>query len=172
MPSPSDPSSGALDLLARWQAFSELQQRAFAFLAAEAIATGAEFEHSTEGAAQVLTRLGAGAPGYDDACTATTLERETCDVVHRLQSADRSRQGLEQVASVLETLRRLEAELTEETRRLPPLPAVESHVDAWIGELGQGISLSDWRRRFFEVLQGRDPGPRVPLPSTSDDELF
>jgi len=156
-----------LDLLARWQAFSEVQQRAFSFLAAEAIATGTAFESSTEGAALVLARLSSGSPD-----TGRTRE-ETFSVVHRLQSADRSRQGLEQVATVLETLRRLEAELTEEMRSLPPLPAVDAQVRRWVDELGQGLALADWRKRFTAVLEGRDPGPAVTAPSSScDDELF
>ena len=158
-----------LDLLARWQAFSELQQNAFAFLAAEAIATGQEFEDSTDGAAQILTRMGDGTVILDP----TQIQAETFSVVHRLQAADRSRQGLEQVASVLQTLRRLDAELVEAGGNHPPLPDMSAVATAWIEQLGGCVSLSDWRKRFNEALHGRDPGPRTPDPSDDiDDELF
>jgi hypothetical protein len=158
-----------LDLLARWQAFSEMQQRAFTFLAAEAIATGADFESSTEGAAQVLGRMGGSTSSTDTA----EIKAETYSVIHSLQSADRSRQGLEQVAAVLETLRRLEAELTEETRSYPPLPPVDEVVARWSRQLDECVTLSDWRRRFAAVLAGRDPGPRTQAASDScDEELF
>lgn len=158
-----------LDLLARWQAFSELQQNAFAFLASEAIATGEEFENSTSGAAQVLTRMGDTAIIVDPA----QIQAETYSVVHRLQAADRSRQGLEQVASVLVTLRRLEAELVQAAGDHPPLPDVANTSAQWIEQLGACVSLGDWRKRFNEALHGRDPGPRNPEPSADmDDELF
>ena len=158
-----------LELLARWKAFSELQQYAFAFLAAEALATGQEFEDSTDGAAQILTRMG------DDTVilNPAQIQAETFSVVHRLQAADRSRQGLEQVASVLETLRRLEAELVHAGSNQPPMPDVANVTAQWIAQLGDCVTLSDWRKRFNEVLHGRDPGPRVPEPSADlDDELF
>ena len=158
-----------LELLARWKAFSELQQNAFAFLAAEAIATGQEFEDSTDGAAQILTRMG------DDSVVQNPaqIQAETFSVVHRLQAADRSRQGLEQVASVLETLRRLEAELVDAGSSQPPMPNVGEVTTQWIAQLGDCVSLGDWRKRFNEALHGRDPGPRVPEPSADiDDELF
>ncbi|OAN54066.1 hypothetical protein A6A04_12535 [Paramagnetospirillum marisnigri] len=158
-----------LDLLARWQAFSELQQHAFAFLASEAIATGEEFENSTNGAAQVLSRMGDASVILDPA----QIQAETFAVVHKLQAADRSRQGLEQVASVLETLRRLEAELVEAGGELPPRPDVRDTSARWIAELGGCVSLADWRKRFNEALHGRDPGPRNPAESADiDDELF
>ncbi|EPY02374.1 hypothetical protein [Magnetospirillum fulvum] len=158
-----------LGLLARWQAFSELQQRAFSFLAAEALATGQEFENSTDGAAAVLGQMG----GRLDSTDPALLQAETFSVIQRLQSADRSRQGLEQVASVLETFRRLEAELVEETQRHPPLPPIHVVLETWSRQLSECISLSDWRRRFAAALDGRDPGPRYPAPAeTCDEELF
>ncbi len=158
-----------LDLLARWQAFSELQQNAFAFLAAEAIATGQEFEDSTDGAAQILTRMGDDTVILDPA----QIQAETFSVVHRLQAADRSRQGLEQVASVLETLRRLEVELVEAGSNHPPLPDMGSVATQWIEQLEGCVTLSDWRKRFNDALHGREPGPRNPEPSADiDDELF
>jgi len=157
------------ELLARWRAFSELQQNAFAFLAAEAIATGQEFEDSTSGAAQILTRMGDDTVILDPA----QIQAETFSVVHRLQAADRSRQGLEQVASVLETLRRLEAELVKAGGDHPPQPDIGDITTRWIDQLGQCVSLSDWRRRFNEALHGRDPGPRSPEPAADiNDELF
>jgi len=165
-----------LHLLARWQAFSELQQNAFAFLAAEAVATGAEFEDATDGAASLLTGMAeavaSGATATPE--TAEHLRSDTFRVIQRLQSADRSRQGLEQVASVLETFRRLEAELVEETSRdHPPLPPVDPVVDVWSQQLGESITLSDWRRRFSAALAGRDPGPRRPAPvDPLDEDLF
>jgi hypothetical protein len=159
-----------LERLARWRAFSELQQNAFAFLAAEAIATGQEFENSTEGAAMVLSRMGDASVIVDPA----QIQAETFSVVHRLQAADRSRQGLEQVASVLETLRRLEAELVEAGEPNCSLPDVSETTARWVEQLGECVTLADWRRRFNEALQGRDPGPREPQASSSDsdDELF
>ncbi len=158
-----------LDLLARWQAFSELQQHAFAFLASEAIATGEEFENSTSGAAQILSRMGDASVILDPA----QIQAETFSVVHRLQAADRSRQGLEQVASVLETLRRLEAELVEASGTQPQSSHAHAISSQWIEQLGSCVSLSDWRKRFNEALHGRDPGPRTPEPSAHmDDELF
>lgn len=158
-----------LELLARWKAFSELQQNAFAFLASEAIATGMEFENSTEGAAQILSRMGDTSVILDPA----QIQAETFSVVHRLQAADRSRQGLEQVASVLETLRRLEAELVAAGGTRSSSSDVGKISAQWIAQLGECVSLSDWRKRFNEALHGRDPGPRNPEPSTDiDDELF
>lgn len=158
-----------LGLLARWQAFSELQQRAFTFLAAEAIATGEEFENSTDGAAAVLGKMGECSETADP----VRLQAETFTVIERLQTADRSRQGLEQVASVLETFRRLEAELVEETQRHPPLPPIHVVLESWSRQLNESISLSDWRRRFAAALDGRDPGPRCSAPAeTCDEELF
>lgn len=158
-----------LGLLARWQAFSELQQRAFSFLAAEAVATGEEFECSTDGAAAVLGQMGR-ATGQNDPAQ---LQAETFAVIQRLQSADRSRQGLEQVASVLETFRRLEAELVAETQRHPPLPPIHVVIETWSQQLSESVTLSDWRRRFAAALDGRDPGPRNPAPTeTCDEELF
>ncbi|RAU22259.1 hypothetical protein CU669_09030 [Paramagnetospirillum kuznetsovii] len=157
-----------LELLARWQAFSELQQNAFAFLASEAIATGEEFENSTSGAAQVLSRMGDASVVLDPA----QIQAETFSVVHRLQAADRSRQGLEQVASVLETLRVLEADLVQAGGQ-PPLPDVADTTAQWIARLEGCVSLADWRKRFNLALHGRDPGPRNPEPSADiDDELF
>ncbi|MDO8608624.1 MAG: hypothetical protein Q7R40_18990 [Phaeospirillum sp.] len=162
-------NANLLELLARWKAFSELQQNAFAFLAAEAIATGQEFENSTDGAAQILSRMGDASVILDPA----QIQAETFSVVHRLQAADRSRQGLEQVASVLQTLRRLEAELVQAGGNHPPLPDVDKTANLWIEQLGECVSLGDWRKRFNEALQGRDPGPRNPEPSVDiDDELF
>jgi hypothetical protein len=163
--------SDLLELLARWQAFSELQQHAFAFLASEAIATGQEFESSTDGATQVLTRMGDASVIVDPA----QIQAETFSVVHRLQAADRSRQGLEQVASVLETLRRLEAELVAESGLHPQRPDVGAITQQWIEQLGQCVTLGDWRKRFNEVLHGRDPGPRTADSAAADDhddELF
>ncbi|CAA7618782.1 hypothetical protein [Magnetospirillum sp. SS-4] len=158
-----------LELLARWRAFSELQQNAFAFLAAEAIATGQEFENSTEGAAGILSRMGDASVVLDPA----QIQAETFSVVHRLQAADRSRQGLEQVASVLETLRRLEAELAERGGGDLALPDVTPTATEWIDQLGECVTLADWRKRFNEALHGRDPGPRNPAPADDgDDELF
>ncbi|SEH35508.1 hypothetical protein [Magnetospirillum fulvum] len=162
-------NAALLGLLARWQAFSELQQRAFTFLAAEAIATGEEFENSTDGAAAVLGQMGCAVAQSDPA----QLQAETFSVIQSLQSADRSRQGLEQVASVLETFRRLEAELVEETQRHPPLPPIQVVMETWSRQLSESVTLSDWRRRFAAALDGRDPGPRNPAPAeTCDEELF
>lgn len=153
-----------LDLLTRWQAFSELQQRAFAFLATEAMAAGQEFENSTEGAAQVMMKLG-GAAGADD------LRSETFAVVHRLQAADRSRQGLEQVASVLHTLKRQHAELLDATLPGAAPAEMEAMVESWIGDLAGGISLADWRRRLVDALMGHEPTAAAPQ-ADEDDELF
>lgn len=154
-----------LELLARWQAFSELQQRAFAFLATEAVGAGQEFERSTDGAAHVLTRIGQIAS--DDAAD---LQSETWAVVHKLQAADRSRQGLEQVASVLTTLKDLHEELGAETRASGSDPAIEAMVSAWIDPLSANVSLADWRRRLIDALHGRESAP-TPEPG-DDDELF
>jgi hypothetical protein len=145
-----------LDLLARWQAFSELQQRAFAFLAAEAMATGQEFESSTNGATQVLTSIG-GAAGEDP----RVLQAETWKVVHKLQAADRSRQGLEQVASVLSTLTRLHADLAADTRDLGlDLPPIAPFVEQAIAALADCVTLAEWRNRLVDALHGRESGRR------------
>ncbi|MEO0036272.1 MAG: hypothetical protein RLZZ501_2295 [Pseudomonadota bacterium] len=170
----SGDKAALLDLLARWQAFSVLQQHAFAFLAAEAVATGHEFEDATEGAAGVLAGMAANLGGSGDGAeAAATLRDDTFTVIGRLQAADRSRQGLEQVASVLETFRRLEAELVAETRAHPPLPPIGPVIDVWSRQLGECITLSDWRRRFTAALAGRDPGPRRPAcVEPQDEDLF
>lgn len=154
-----------LELLARWQAFSELQQRAFEFLAAEAVSTGQEFERSTDGATGVLTRIGQIAgDGAND------LRAETFQVVQKLQAADRSRQGLEQVASVLHTLRNQHAELVAATRATAHVPETEHMLNAWIESMAGNVNLADWRRRLVDALHGRAPSPP---PSTDDeDELF
>lgn len=153
-----------LELLARWEAFSELQQRAFEFLSAEAIATGQEFERSTDGATGVLTRIG-------QVHAADDLQARTFEVVQRLQAADRSRQGLEQVASVLDKLRAQHAELVEETRtaagRIPP----SADTSPWIEALAGTVCLADWRRRLVDALYGREP-VEVASTDTDDDILF
>ncbi|CAA7625223.1 hypothetical protein [Magnetospirillum sp. UT-4] len=154
-----------VDLLARWQAFSELQQRAFQFLAAEAVATGQQFENSTDGATAVLTSMGGGDGGSD-------LQAMTFEVVQKLQAADRSRQGLEQVASVLTTLRRLHAELLAATVAATPLPAAEPVVEAWIAALADTVCLADWRRRLIDALHGRESAPAGVAAQDEDDVLF
>jgi hypothetical protein len=156
-----------LELLARWQAFSELQQRAFEFLANEAIATGEEFERSTVGATSVLTRIGEIAGSQD---AAAQLQGETFTVVQKLQAADRSRQGLEQVASVLQTLRVQHAELVASTRATAHVPETEAMLDSWIESMASNVSLADWRRRLIDALHGREPTP--PSDVGGDEELF
>lgn len=152
------------NLLARWQAFSELQQRAFAFLAAEALATGEEFEKSTEGAAAVLTRIGGvSGGGVED------LQAETWAVVHKLQSADRSRQGLEQVASVLNTLKVQHTELVAATSHVGGITDPEAMLPEWIDAIAGNVSLADWRRRLVDALNGREPTAAA---ETGGDELF
>lgn len=155
-----------LELLARWQAFSELQQRAFEFLAAEAMATGQEFEHSTDGATSVLTRIGQ----FAGESAAGDLQAETFQVVQKLQAADCSRQGLEQVASVLQTLRQQHAELVASTRDTAHVPETEHMLNAWIDAMAANVNLADWRRRLVDALHGRAPTPLAP--TDGDDELF
>ena len=155
-----------LELLARWQAFSELQQRAFEFLAAEAVATGQEFEHSTDGATSVLTRIGQ----FAGESAAGDLQAETFQVVQKLQAADRSRQGLEQVASVLHTLRNQHAELVSATRDTAHVPETEHMLNAWIDSMASNVNLADWRRRLVDALHGRAPSPIAP--AADEDELF
>jgi hypothetical protein len=153
--------SRLLELLARWQAFSELQQRAFEFLASEAVATGQEFENSTDGAASVLVRIGQ---------VAGDLQSETFQVVQKLQAADRSRQGLEQVASVLTTLKKLHAELVLKTQETAHVPDTESMLNGWVDSLSGNVSLADWRRRLIDALHGREPVPAAA--GGDEDELF
>jgi hypothetical protein len=155
-----------LNLLAKWQAFSELQQRAFEFLAAEAIAAGNEFEHSTDGATGILTRIGQFAGEGE----AADLQSKTFAVVQQLQAADRSRQGLEQVASVLTTLRSQHASLAEFTRDAATLPDSTADFEAWVAALSDTVCLTDWRRRLTDALHGRPPS--LPLCASDDDELF
>ncbi|MBR9970667.1 hypothetical protein [Magnetospirillum sulfuroxidans] len=155
-----------IDLLAHWQAFSQLQQRAFEFLASEAIATGQEFEHSTAGATGVLTRIGQ----FAGESEAGELQARTNEVVQRLQAADRSRQGLEQVASVLTTLRRQHAALEEATQRHAQPPAVDDAVEQWIAALSENVSLADWRRRLIDALYGRESKTTIVV--DDDIELF
>lgn len=163
----SDETCGKLlELLSRWQAFSELQQRAFEFLAAEAMATGQEFEHSTDGATSVLTRIGQ----FAGESAAGDLQSETFQVVQKLQAADRSRQGLEQVASVLQTLRFQHAELVGATRDTAHVPETEAMLTAWIEAMAANVSLADWRRRLIDALHGREPTPAAPI--EDEDELF
>ncbi|MBX9635220.1 MAG: hypothetical protein K2X44_09585, partial [Magnetospirillum sp.] len=92
------------------------------------------------------------------------------EVVQQLQAADRSRQGLEQVASVLQTLRVQHAELVNATRDTAHVPATDAMLNAWIESLGSNVSLADWRRRLMDALHGREPTP--PAPTGDDDELF
>lgn len=155
-----------LDLLAQWQAFSQLQQRAFEFLASEAMATGQEFEESTAGATAVLTRIGEFAGESESG----ELQSSTFEIVHRLQSADRSRQGLEQVASVLTTLRSQHAELELITRRCAETPAAVDSLETWIEALSGNVSLADWRRRLVDALHGRQARPAQE--AQDDMELF
>lgn len=161
-------SASMLDLLGLWQAFSQLQQRAFEFLALETLATGQEFENSTMGATVLLNRVGQVAPGGGEA----GLKAETNAIIERLQSADRSRQGLEQVASVLYTLRRQHAELEALTQGAarPVLP--DAAAQSWIDALAQDITLADWRRRLVDALNGIAV-TSTELTTTNDDiELF
>lgn len=154
-----------LELLARWQAFSELQQRAFQFLSAEAVATGLEFEHSTDGATQVLTRIGQ----FSGESAAGDLQSETFQVVQKLQAADRSRQGLEQVASVLTTLKQLHAELVLKTQETAHVPDTDAMLNGWVESLAGNVSLADWRRRLIDALHGRESSPAE---ECCEDELF
>ncbi|HLO77262.1 MAG TPA: hypothetical protein VK196_12480 [Magnetospirillum sp.] len=156
-----------LELLARWQAFSELQQRAFEFLAAEAVATGQEFEHSTDGATGVLTRIGQLAADGDSG----ELQQETFQVVQKLQAADRSRQGLEQVASVLQTLQLQHADLVNATRETAHVPETDAMLSSWIDAMAANVNLADWRRRLVDALHGREPSPAAAA-TEEDDELF
>lgn len=144
-------NTSLLQLLAHWQAFSQLQQRAFEFLAAEAMATGQEFENSTAGATGVLIRIGQ----FAGESEAGELQVQTNEVVHRLQAADRSRQGLEQVASVLTTLRRQHEELEAQTRHCAHAPTGDTVTAQWIEALSQNVTLADWRRRLIDALNGR-----------------
>lgn len=159
----SESENKLLELLARWEAFSELQQRAFEFLAAEAIATGQEFERSTDGATGVLTQL---------SDTTSDLQAQTFEVVQRLQAADRSRQGLEQVASVLTALRQQHAELVNASRevagRIHPGPA----LDLWIEALAGNVCLADWRRRLVDALHGREPTHAPGAPAEEEDDVL
>lgn len=155
-----------LELLARWQAFSELQQRAFEFLANEAVATGQEFEQSTDGATSVLTRIGQ----FSGERAAGELQAETFQVVQKLQAADRSRQGLEQVASVLQSLRGQHAELVQATRDTAHVPDTERMLNDWIEAMAANVTLADWRRRLMDALHGRPPSPAAH--AEEDDELF
>lgn len=154
-----------LELLARWQAFSELQQRAFEFLAAEAVATGQEFEHSTDGATSVLTRIGE----FSGESAAGDLQAETFKVVQKLQAADRSRQGLEQVASVLTTLRQQHAELVDSTRATAHVPETEAMLAGWIEAMSATVTLADWRRRLVDALNGRESAPAE---ENNEDDVF
>lgn len=155
-----------LELLARWQAFSELQQRAFEFLAAEAVATGQEFEHSTDGATHVLTRIGQ----MSGNTAASDLRAETFQVVQKLQAADRSRQGLEQVASVLNALKNLHGGLILATQETAHVPDTESMLNGWIDSLAGNVSLTDWRRRLVDALRGRPPAAAAEY--CDEGELF
>lgn len=146
-------NASLMELLAHWQAFSQLQQRAFEFLASEAMATGQEFENSTAGATGVLIRIGQ----FAGESEAGELQVQTNEVVHRLQAADRSRQGLEQVASVLTTLRRQHEELEAQTRHCAHAPMGDTVTAQWIEALSQNVSLADWRRRLIDALNGRTP---------------
>lgn len=151
-----------LELLARWEAFSELQQRAFEFLSAEAIATGQEFERSTDGATGVLTHIGETGGAGD-------LQAKTFEVVQKLQAADRSRQGLEQVASVLDTLRAQHADLVAETRAAAGRIDPPADAALWIEALAGTVCLADWRRRLVDALHGREP---TPAPCNDDDDVL
>ncbi|MGE5516157.1 MAG: hypothetical protein ACM31D_10090 [Bacteroidota bacterium] len=160
-----DTCTRLLELLARWQAFSELQQRAFEFLATEAMTTGQEFERSTDGATGVLTRIGQTSSG-----SAADLQSETFQVVQKLQAADRSRQGLEQVASVLTTLRQQHAELLSATRATAHVPETEAMLAGWIEAMSANVTLADWRRRLVDALNGRESAPAAPC--EDEDVLF
>ncbi len=152
------------ELLLRWQAFSELQQRAFAFLANEALESGREFENSTEGATAILAQLGGGSDG--------DMQAEIWAVVSRLQAADRSRQGLEQVASVLTTLKQQHADLVDLTKSaVMPLTA-EAMTEEWIRAIAANICLVDWRRRLEDALHGREPCLAPDSACSVEDELF
>lgn len=154
-----------LELLARWEAFSELQQRAFEFLSAEAIATGQEFERSTDGATGVLARM--------STCEgAGELQAKTFEVVQKLQAADRSRQGLEQVASVLNTLRGQHAELVDSTRTAVGRITPSADMALWIEALAGTVCLADWRRRLVDALHGREPTHAPSGAAIDEDELF
>ena len=154
-----------MDLLSHWQTFSELQQLAFEFLAAEAIAVGQEFESSTDGATQVLTQFG----NHDSAADGNTMSK-VFTVVQQLQAADRSRQGLEQVASVLTTLRSEHAALVQATQTASGLRPAGEMQEHWINAMASNISLTDWRRRLVNALNGIE---NVDVePDDCEDELF
>jgi len=152
--------------LACWVAFSLLQQRTFAFLSTEATSFGQDFENSTEGATRVLTRINDLARFVDGG----DIQHETWAVVHQLQAADRSRQGLEQVASVLNTLGILHSDLVTASDSPADMPKAEEMTEKWITALVANVSLADWRRRLDDALHGRAPSAAAPI--EGDEELF
>jgi hypothetical protein len=154
------------NVLNSWIAFSLLQQRTFAFLAGEAKAFGQDFENSTEGATRVLTRIN----DLARFCDNSDIQSETWAVVHKLQAADRSRQGLEQVASVLSTLGTLHSDLVAASDSPAEMPTAEALTEKWIAALVANVSLADWRRRLDDALHGRQPSAAAEI--GGDEELF
>ncbi len=158
-----------MDLLTRWQAFSVIQQRAFAFLAAEALAAGQQFEDSTGGASDVLQEISTAAQNGEKG-----FQDKIFQVVYSLQATDQSRQGLEQVASVLDNLRTQHEKLVDFSRDYAslPTPDTENMVDAWVDALTKGVTLADWRQRLKHTLHGWEVTQVAGEVAPDDDELF
>jgi hypothetical protein len=167
----SDPppqSDRAQSMLARLRAFATLHQRAVMFLAAEAAAFGQDFEQSTEGATQLLSdMLAQGEDGEKRRAIATA----TAAVVYRLQTADRSRQGLEQIATVLSALHRQQAALIAALESASP-PPTERMVETWVAALAENVTLADWRHRLEDALRGLPQRPGPAHGPDPDEELF
>ena len=142
------------DQVSRWRAFARFEQRLLAFLSGEVAETGQAFENSTEGALLLLTRLSEAArtAGNQD------MQADIAHLVERLQNADRRRQELLQVTSVIDELLRQQAELVTETESegqegdsAPP------NWSEWCRRQETAVTLTAWRKRLSAALNGQAP---------------
>ncbi len=133
----------------RWRDFAQFERRLLTFLAAELEATGLAFEDSTDGAAGVLSRLAEDARRRGD----QTLQGDITQLVVRLQSVDRRRQELQQIASVIGELLRQQAEVAE-TCGLADDGSAPPDWTEWCRRQEEAVTLAAWRKRLSAALKG------------------
>lgn len=138
------------DLLSHWSAFAAFEQRLLAFLANEVAHTGQAFENSTEGAVTLLAKLSEAARAIDNQHMLNDIDQ----LVQQLQGADRHRQELLQVTSVIQELLRQQTELITASSTAFDCEASPPDWTEWCRGHESAVTLSTWRRRLIAALNG------------------
>ncbi|OIR00340.1 hypothetical protein GALL_175930 [mine drainage metagenome] len=138
--------------LHRWRDFAHFERRLLTFLAAELETTGQAFEDSTDGAAGILAQLAEDARRRGD----PSLQGDITQLVVRLQSVDRRRQELQQIASVIGELLRQQAEMAQ-TCGLAEEDGAPPDWTEWCRRQEEAVTLAAWRKRLSAALKGEAP---------------